>query len=476
MRFSSRTIGLVVILAAMLSASLLVRPASGVVLGQETGVIQVGTAAVVITPPMGTPMAGYYSARGADGVLDDLYAKALVLNDGQSKVALVACDLIGIPAEVVAAARERIASEAGIPAEHVLISATHTHTGPVLRRRSTRDDLDGGNSELSLKYTEELPAKLAQAVIEAVKVLQPCRLFVGRQDEPELSFCRRFWMKDGTVGWNPGKLNPNVIRPVGPCDPQVSVLYAESDQKQPVAAYVNFALHCDTVGGTKICADYPGVLARRLAEWKGPQFMTLFGNGTCGDLNHINVRWADRQKGPEEAARIGTILAGDVAKALMKSHPVEQVPLAVRREVLSLPLAPITQEDVQRAREIVANREKAKFLDQVFAFKVLDVAAQEGKPLEAEVQVFTLGREVAVVALPGEVFVDLGLSIKAASPFRYTFVVELANGSPGYIPNRSAYAQGQYEVVSTRFAEGSGETLVTAALRLLEDLAAPSPK
>jgi len=437
---------------------------------EEPGVIQVGTAAVVITPPLGTPMAGYYSARGSEGVIDDLYVKAMVLDDGQTQVALVSCDLISLPATVVRAAREKIASQTSMPGDHVLISATHTHTGPALRRGSKRDELDGGASDLAQQYTNSLPEKIAQVVAEAFKNRTPCRLAFARQEEHELSFCRRFWMKDGSVGWNPGKLNPNIIRPINPIDPEVLVLYVETLKSEPVAAYVNFALHCDTVGGTLISADYPGVLAKRLAEYKGPQFVTLFGNGTCGDINHINVHWKDRQKGPEEAGRIGTILAGDVMKALMKLQAVTDNRLAVRREIVPLPLAPITEEDVKRAKEIIAQGSKAKFLEQVFAYKVLDVADRNGQPLEAEVQVITLGRDVAWVALPGEIFVDLGLSIKAVSPFRQTFVVELANGSLGYIPNRSAYAEGQYEVVSARCAEGSGEMLVNAAQRLLAEV------
>jgi hypothetical protein len=113
-------------------------------------------------------------------------------------------------------------------------------------------------------------------------------------------------------------------------------------------------------------------------------------------------------------------------------------------------------------------------MEQVQAYKVLDVAAREGKPWESEVQVITLGRDLAWVALGGEVFVELGLSIKAASPFKQTHVVELANGSFSYIPNRSAYAEGNYEVVSARCAEGSGEMMVTAAIRMLAELT-PAP-
>jgi len=431
---------------------------------------RVGAAMANITPPIGIPMAGYYSARYSEGVIDDLYAKALVLSDGQSSVALVSCDLIGIPFGVVSEARRQIAQKIPLSQDAILISATHTHTGPILRRGSKIDELIGGNSEIVQKYTDGLPEKIAQAVVEAYERQQPAKLWVGRQEEYELSFNRRYWMRDGSVGWNPGKLNPNILRPVGPIDPEVLVLYAESEKGEPLAAYVNFALHCDTVGGNLISADYPGVLAKRLCEYKGQHFVTLFGNGACGDINHINVNWADRQKGPQEANRIGTILAGDVMKAFMKLQPVAAQKIQFRREVVQLPLTPISDEDVRQAEKIIAQREKAKFLDLVFACKTIDVAARKGKPLEAEVQVISLSKQVAFVGLPGEVFVTLGLNIKRGSPYLYTFVVELANGSLGYLPHRSAYAEGQYEVVSTRCAEGGGELLVASALRLLSEL------
>ena len=200
--------------------------------------------------------------------------------------------------------------------------------------------------------------------------------------------------------------------------------------------------------------------------------MTIFANGACGNLNHINVNWGGPQKGREEATRLGTILAGSVLKAYMDLKPVADTTLRVRSQVLQLPLAPITPEDVQEAKATVEKKDKAKFMEQVKAYKVLDVEKREGKPLEVEVQVITMGDSLAWVSLPGEIFVELGLSIKAASPFAQTHIAELANGSIGYIPNRSAYAEGNYEVVSARCAEGSGEMLVQAAVKMLEELKA----
>jgi neutral ceramidase len=432
--------------------------------------LRVGTAAVKISPPTGTPMAGYYYARGSQEVLDDLYAKATVLDDGNTKVALVVCDLISLPRYTVADARKLIEQQTGIPGSHVMISATHTHTGPSLSRESVRDNQDGGSSDPARKYTLELPSRIAQAVAEANGKLKAAAVSYAREHEDRLSYCRRFWMKDGTVGWNPGKLNPNVIRPVSPIDPEVGVVYFETTDEKPLLTYVNFALHADTTGGTKISADYPGALSRRLADYRGPDMLTIFANGACGNLNHINVNWAGRQSSPAEANRLGTVLAASVFKAYMDLKPVGDTTLRVRSQVLRLPLPKITPEDVQEAEAIVAKKDKAKFMEQVRAYKVLDVEKRAGTPQEVEVQVITMGDTLAWVSLPGEIFVELGLSIKAASPFAQTQIAELANGSIGYIPNRSAYMEGNYEVESARCAEGSGEMLVQAAVRMLEEL------
>jgi hypothetical protein len=458
--------------------------------------LRVGVAAVKITPPAGTPMAGYYYARGSEDVIDDLYTKAAVLDDGSTKAALVVCDLITLPRKTVLDARQLIEQQTGIPGGHVMISATHTHTGPALSRDSVRDNQDGGSSDPARNYTLELPKRIAQAVAEANGKLTSVRASYAKECEERLSFCRRFWMKDGTVGWNPGKLNPNVIRPVSPIDPEVGIVYFETTDKRPLLTYVNFAMHADTTGGTKISADYPGVLARRLADYKGPDMMTIFANGACGNINHVNVNWAGPQTTPAEASRLGTILAGSVLKAYMNLKPVAPprvagfqpairgrdaldtvnpaeggwATLRVRSEVLQLPLAKITPEDVQEAKATVEKKDKAKFMEQVKAYKILDVDKRAGTPLEVEVQVITMGDTLAWVSLPGEIFVELGLSIKAASPFAQTHIAELANGTIGYIPNRSAYMEGNYEVISARCAEGSGELLVQAAVKMLEEL------
>lgn len=441
----------------------------------HAGELQVGAAGVKITPPLGVPMAGYYSERLAEGVHDDLYAKAIVLEKDGVKAALVSLDLISTKRDFVEAAREEIEQRVHIPADHVMISATHAHTGPILTGRSKRTDAIGGDSPIAEVFTTSLASLITQSVREADANLSPARTAVGLGCEAELSFNRRFHMKDGSVGWNPGRLNPNILRPVGPIDPEVPVVYFESQKREALATYVNFTMHLDTVGGLQISADYPYTLSRLLGEFKGEDMVTVFTIGAAGDINHINVKWANPQKGHGEAARIGTILAAEVFKTFEHLETIEAGFLAARSEVVRLPLREFEPGDVETSREVAARHRERKspqptFLETVKAYRVLDVADREGKPLEAEVQVISLGQDVAWVALPGEIFVELGLAVKAASPFKYTIIAELANGSLGYIPTKRAYAEGNYEVVSARCAEGSGEMLVDTALRLLRDL------
>jgi hypothetical protein len=225
-----------------------------------------------------------------------------------------------------------------------------------------------------------------------------------------------------------------------------------------------------------ISADMPYTLSKSLGDFLGPKAVTLFTAGCCGDVNHIDVNWATPQKGFENAARMGVILAAEVLRAWPTLKGVKPGALRVKSATVALDLPRLAPGDVEKARDI-ADRHRSgtktnppAFLEQVWAYKTLDVAARQGKPQEVEVQVLAVGDEVAWVSLPGEIFVELGLAIKQDSPFPHTVIAELANGSIGYIPSRRAYAQGNYEVISARCAEGSGERLVDAAAKMLKEL------
>jgi hypothetical protein len=349
-----------------------------------------------------------------------------------------------------------------------MISATHCHTGPVVSLE--KGPAQGWDLSQNRKYVERLPELIAQSVQYANAELTEAKGFAGAGREERLSFNRRYFMKDGTVGWNPGKLNPNIVKPAGPIDPQVPVVYFEGPNGRPLATYTNFAMHLDTVGGKRFSADYPYTLHTLLARLKGPDMLSMFTIGCAGNIKHIDIKWHNPQHGEGEAARISTILAGEVLKTYARLSPFEVGGLRTASRIVPLEPAFVSDAELEEAPRIIAKGAKAPFLQRVSAYKALDVASRHGKPIEAEVQVIAPGDDLAFVGLPGEIFVELGLSIKEHSPFAHTIIAELANGNVGYVPTKEAYPQGNYEVVTSRCAAGSGENLASTALELLQQL------
>jgi hypothetical protein len=358
-----------------------------------------------------------------------------------------------------------------------MISATHAHNGPQLPGRSRDHGETDQQKEIARQYGRRLPALVAESVRLATDRLQNARFSVAKGVCEDVAFNRRYFMRDGATGWNPGKLNPNIMLPAGPVDPEVAVLYIDQPGASPpqnaLATYVNFAMHPDTTGGSKISADWPGALGRLLGLYHGADHPTLVANGACGNINHVDVSWKWPNGGPTEQNRIATILAASVYRTYKALQPVTLGPLRARSQRVELLLPETTPQQVDEARRVLAstpNDRGTNFMRLVRAHRTLDVAAREGKPHQVEVQVIALGKELAWVALPGEIFVELGLALKKRSPFPTTFVVELANESIGYVPDRRSYAEGNYEPESARCAPGSGERLIEAAGQMLEDL------
>jgi len=443
--------------------------------------LQAGVAVVDVTPPVPYRMCGYFSERLSTGVHDPLQAKALVLGQGREQAALVFCDLIGIPAEVSRRAREKAEQQTGIPRDHILIVGTHTHTGPLfaggLRQHFHERAVakHGSDPYEKIDYPAVLVEKLAHAIAQAQAAGQGVSLAAGIAREDKLSFNRRFHMKDGTVVFNPGKLNPAIVRPAGPIDPDVAVLLLRrAADARPLASLTVFALHLDTVGGTLYSADYPYWLEQSLREELGSALVSLFGNGTCGDINHIDVSTDRPQPGGVETQRIGTALAARVKSELPKLKPIGQPRLGVRAETVLVPLQQHAPEEIAWAKASMdkIGTSQLSFMDQVKAYKIMDLQLRKGDKLPILVQAFRFSDDVALVGLPGEVFVELGLAIKKASPFPVTMVVELAHDTPDYVPTRKAFGEGSYEVLNSRVQPGGGEMAVEAALRLLGQLKA----
>ena len=440
------------------------------------GDFRAGAAMVDITPKNGVPMAGYYSFRASNGVLDPIYAKAIVVEQDGTRATFVVLDMVSTTRPVVEEARKLIAEQHGIPPERVMISATHTHTAPYMVRNSMMDEITKGTLPAGLEYGGGLPALIAQSVGDAAARLVPAKASATVGKAEGISFNRRAIGKDGKLLWQPKKMDPNVLRPAGPVDPDLGLLVFEAQKSQPspLATYVNFAMHPTSIGGgNRVSADYPGALCRVLCERRGKEMVAIFANGCCGNINHHNYLSSEPQaSGTKESNRLGTVLADAADQAWPSLRALTTGIPRAKSTMVRLSRRSFSAEQIAHAQDVAARMftEKLGTVPMAEAVCILDTARLKDTPLLGEVQVIAFSDELAIVSLPGEIFVELGLSLKAGSPFKHTFIAELANGSIGYIPNREAYPQGNYEVVSSRCEAGSGEKLVETALTLLKEL------
>jgi hypothetical protein len=402
-----------------------------------------------------------------------------VFQQGKESAALVFCDLVGISLDVSLPARQKASQATGIPIDHIAVTATHSHTAPLfysalhdyLHERETskhgKDPFD------SAAYRTELANKIASAIVQANAALKPVRIKSGYAQEDQISFNRRFYMKDGSVRFNPPTQDPNIIRAAGPIDPQVGiVLLTNADAKAPASAIVSFAMHLDTTGGTLYSADYPKAFEGRLKLTFGKNFTLLFATGTCGDINHRDVQ-SRQQRSPET---LGTMLGETVANAIEAGSLTSDArpSLAVHSVKVTAPLQLFSEFEIAQAKKNMARIETRDFpfMAAVEANKIMDVQHRRAKDgsVQLEVQAFRLDHDTAIVTLPAEIFVELGLKIKAASPFKTTLVVELANDDVNYIPTKKAFGEGSYEVTNSCVQPGSGEKLAEAAIALLKEL------
>ena len=444
-------------------ASLLV-----VVSSAFAGDFRVGAARVDITPKDGTPLGGFYKFRGSAGVLDPLYAKTMVIEKDGVHAAIVVLDLSGTVRPIVAEARKLIQQECGIEGDHVMISGTHTHSGPQQPRGSMMDEITKVNSPAGVSYTGMLPVWIADSVKQAKAKLMPVTASSTLGRAEGISFNRRI-LREGQQEaiWQPQKLTPK-DRPAGQVDPEVGVLVFEAAGK-PVASLLNFAMHPTSVGGgVKISADYPGVFTKLVSERHGAEMISIFANGCCGNINHHDYITGKRRSTLE----LGTALADAVDAVWANLQPLTTFQPRIRSEQVTLKRRRFTEEQITKAKDMAANMFTKSFgtVPMAETVCILETVAKQNEPLLAEVQVIAFSEELAVVALPGEIFVELGLALKKATPFKHTLIAELANGSIGYVPNREAFPQGNYEIVSARNEIGSGEKLIEVALKLLGEV------
>ncbi|MBC7759548.1 MAG: neutral/alkaline non-lysosomal ceramidase N-terminal domain-containing protein [Phormidesmis sp. FL-bin-119] len=448
--------------------------------------ILAGASSVNITPPLAYP---HYRGEST-GAHDSLYAKALVIKQGEITVALVICDLLWVERSLSSSARLLITEKTGIPYSNIIIAGTHTHTGPayhpnILELTGTLRPpfADDRPSAVKNSYADNLALQIVKSVIIAHNSLENVQIETGAGQANGISFNRRFIMKDGKAVFNPGVGNKDAILPAGPVDPQVGILMLRKvSDNSPIALLSNFGVHADTFGGSTFSADYPGTLAQALNSVLGAGCISIFATAPCGDLNHVDVH-GDKSK-RLSTKDIGVQLSNAIIKEIPTLKKVENSFLSMRSQFVYAPLQEYTLAELTWANDENAKplHNESAFLERRRRLKIRSLerlrrteaiaptVEREGWKLPLEVQVIGIGKDLAIVGLPGEVFVELGLAIKKSSPYKTTLIIELTNSHIAYVPTRKAFSQGSYETINSRLAPGGGEMMVEAAINMLNEI------
>lgn len=470
------------------------------------GTLRVGVGRANITPPIGVDLMGYSRrSQPSTGVHMDMLATALVATVGPETVAILDCDLIYLHPPLVDEIRSEIAARLGTTPAHVLVNCTHSHSAPTSSPVKIGGEQDRIRPE-EAAYIQSLPHLLLSAVRQAQASRVPARI-AGGLGHASVGMNRREKLPDGRT-----VLGENTA---GPIDHRVGVVRVDALDGRPVAALVNYACHPICIGSASrlISPDYPGPMRKVVERETGAT--CLFLQGATGNINPRSLMHLDTR----EAERVGSILGLEAAKTLLgietrhmvtteewitsvaTFHLVRQVEapsprpdrIGAREQVLALPLSPLPDaEQARRLREdrkaalesLIAKGASADDLNparyQVMWTELLQkTIADPGRATDVRVPVQALHiNDVAFVAIAGEIFIEIQLAIKEASPFPCTLVAGYSNGCVGYIPVASAYPDGGYEVdhsfkgyrLPSAIAPGGAERVIQAATDLLRSL------
>jgi hypothetical protein len=424
-----------------------------------------GCGKVKITPPLGITLIGS-KGKPSDNILDELYAKALVLNDGNTTIAIVSADLLYTPLEEMTNPVRRIIKEkTGIPEQNVLVCATHTHSGPEVFTRSKHGPgKEVPASKIDQDYLQTLITKITDSVVMAYKNMQEVKIGAAKGQIPEIVYNRRPKRPDGSVKMA-FTLGPEVIATqkikhgpddslrvtfdytheetqldFGPIDAGVCVLRVEDFNGEIVGSLINFGCHPVCIYphlNTAISADYPAYATGVVEEIEGG--ICLFSLGLAG-----NTVPAVRGVKPRE--KIGKALGGEALRRLQMVTTTGSATLKALKKEIKFPTKKAPSPD--------GKADDDKTIDYV----------------TTEIQVLRLG-DIYILGLAGEILVEVGLEIKRKTGIENLFIATVSNDTIGYVCHSRAYEEGGYEPGSgTNLAKGAGEIMAEEAIELINQI------
>ncbi len=447
---------------------------------------KVGYASANINPPLGYAMAGYYIPRHAKGFLDDLETSALVLSAGDAKIALVSVDVCLIAKPAMKKLFEGIEKSSNYSRKDIFLSATHTHTGPVLVPSAISDTTE---EEIDT-YINFLASRIADAITMAENDLKPAKMgFIVGQAPERVAYIRRYKMKDGSTMTCPPINDPNIDYPIGELDQRVNVLRFDREGAESVVL-VNYGLHADTVNGDLISSDWPGWMRRTVEKaLDGTKCMFfpgaegdvgsthVFPSG--GDMNDTEISFDNEMKSPGMARFVGRALAGTVLQVFDKAKYVDVGKVQIMEKIVPIAANVPDPKDLPLAHKYKELHDSGRDCDIPYeAMELTTVVAEAVRMCELEngPEFFELNLTgvqigpVALIGIPGEPFTDIGVQIKDTSDWSMIMPCGLVNGTIGYFPMKSAYDEGGYEARASRFKSGVAETIIEQGKELLGEL------
>ncbi len=440
------------------------------------GKFRAGAAAVDVTPEKFPVVVncGFVEASGA-AARDRLHARALVLDDGSTRLAVVIVDSCMMPREFLDRVKELVAAETRIPADRQLIAATHTHTAPAV--------MGCLGSDPDLHYGPFLERQIVQAVRQAVANLAPAKAGWAVASAEGLTHNRQWVLRSDKVrndpfgtptvrsNMHPGYLNADFVGPSGPTDPWLTVLSVRTADDKPLAVLANFSMHY--FGAAPVSADYFGrfcELLERKARAANPKFVAILSQGTAGDLHWMDYGKAQAKRDIDEYA---AAVAARADEALTAVGYRTDVTLAMAETKLTLGRRVPDADRLAWARQVVAGLKGAKPKTQPEIYAREAVMLHDAPRRELKLQAVRVG-DLGIAAIPNEVFAITGLKVKALSPLPLTCTVELANGAEGYIPPAEQHVLGGYTTWPARSAAlepGAEGKITEAVVALLEKVA-----
>ena len=451
------------------------------VCAQDKPEFRAGAATSNITPPLGLEIVGNFAPRPiAKHVHDELHVRCLVLDDGKTKLVFAVADVISLGRDIWDEAKQKLEADTGIPATQMMFSGTHTHSSVAAVT----------SNDPSLDYRSFLISRVVDGVKRALNNLEPARIAWGTGRLPQHVFNRRYLLVEGVTNPNPfggqdrAVMNPSsTLRasfagPAGPTNPEVYCLSVQAADGRQIALMANYWLHY--VGGVNredLSADYFGEFCRRIEQALGAPCVGILANGPCGDINSNDYSGktpAVPRKPYEKIKLVADDLAQEVLRVRQTLTYQDWVPLKAAASELELAVRRPTPEMIRWAESVLTKPRgtvPVHRLEQPYAERVMAARLEKSDTVHVVIQAFRIG-ELGIASIPFEVFTETGLEIKARSPFKDTFTIELANGSNGYLPTPRQHDLGGYEtwLGTNRVEREASEKITARALEMLQQV------